>query len=117
MKNPVTRSKELFKLYEGLADAADGLEEEPAVDPRTGKSLEEIGSGVSALQERASSLGSSVEGNAAFMKSLDSEISKMTLRLQALGKDLAAGDERTAGIRKLAEKNAARLEQMRSIVA
>jgi peptide/nickel transport system permease protein len=42
MKDFATRSKELFELYEGLADTGADLEEEPAVDPRTGKPLEEI---------------------------------------------------------------------------
>lgn len=42
VKDPMTRSRELFKLYERLPDRGEGLEEEPAVDTRTGKSLEEI---------------------------------------------------------------------------
>jgi peptide/nickel transport system permease protein len=36
------RSRELFDLYAGLGDTTAVLEEEPAVDPRTGKPLEEI---------------------------------------------------------------------------
>jgi peptide/nickel transport system permease protein len=43
MNDTAARSEELFKLYEKAARAGDGFEEEePAVDPRTGKSLEEI---------------------------------------------------------------------------
>jgi peptide/nickel transport system permease protein len=42
MKSTAIRSKELFELYEGLADSGEGYEEEAAVDPRTGKSLEAI---------------------------------------------------------------------------
>ena len=43
MNDTAARSEELFKLYEEAARAGDGFEEEePAVDPRTGKSLEEI---------------------------------------------------------------------------
>ena len=43
MKDAATRSQELFKLYEGLADTGEGVEEaaEP-VDSVTGKSLEAI---------------------------------------------------------------------------
>ena len=37
-----TRSGELFDLYEKLPDSDEGYEEEAAVDPRTGKSLEAI---------------------------------------------------------------------------
>lgn len=42
MKDTATQSKELFELYEEVAAAGKGFEEEPAVDPRTGKSLEEV---------------------------------------------------------------------------
>jgi len=42
MKDAVARSAELFRLYEEAADRGEGFEEEPAVDLRTGKSLEEI---------------------------------------------------------------------------
>ena len=42
MKDTAIRSKELFELYEGVAAAGKGFEEEPAVDPRTGRPLEEI---------------------------------------------------------------------------
>jgi peptide/nickel transport system permease protein len=40
MKDTATRSRELFELYEGVTDST--VEQEPAVDLRTGKSLEEI---------------------------------------------------------------------------
>jgi peptide/nickel transport system permease protein len=42
MKDSTNHSEELFKLYENLPDTAAGLEEEPGVDARSGKSLEEI---------------------------------------------------------------------------
>ncbi len=42
MKDTEFRSEELFKLYEDLPDAGDTREEEPVVDLRTGKSLEQI---------------------------------------------------------------------------
>jgi peptide/nickel transport system permease protein len=42
MKDAETRSKELFNLYAELFDTGVVPEEEPAVDPRTGKPLEEI---------------------------------------------------------------------------
>ena len=41
MKDKVSQSEELYKLYEAMADK-EVLEEEPAIDPRTGKPLEEI---------------------------------------------------------------------------
>jgi peptide/nickel transport system permease protein len=42
MKDAETRSRELFERYAELSDTGAILEEEPAVDPRTGKPLEEI---------------------------------------------------------------------------
>jgi len=42
MKDAETRSRELFERYAELLDTGGVLEEEPAVDPRTGKPLEEI---------------------------------------------------------------------------
>jgi len=43
MKDAATRSQELFKLYEELADTGEGIEEAAEqVDPATGKSLEAI---------------------------------------------------------------------------
>ncbi len=42
MKDAAFRSEELFRLYEDLPDTGETPEEEPAVDPRTGKSLEQI---------------------------------------------------------------------------
>jgi peptide/nickel transport system permease protein len=42
MKDAETRSRELFERYAELSDTGAVLEEEPAVDPRTGKPLEEI---------------------------------------------------------------------------
>jgi peptide/nickel transport system permease protein len=43
MKDAATRSEELFELYEQVPGTGEGFEEEePAVDPRTGKSLEEV---------------------------------------------------------------------------
>ncbi len=41
MKDKISQSEELFKLYEDMANKAI-VEEEPEVDPRTGKPLEEI---------------------------------------------------------------------------
>jgi peptide/nickel transport system permease protein len=42
MKDKESRTEELFKLYEDLPAVGEELEEEPAVDPRSGKSLEEV---------------------------------------------------------------------------
>ena len=42
MKDTTSRSEELFNLYEELPGVGEGPEEEPAVDARTGKPLEEI---------------------------------------------------------------------------
>jgi peptide/nickel transport system permease protein len=42
MKDAATRSEELYKLYETLADTSTDLEEEASVDPRTGKLLETV---------------------------------------------------------------------------
>jgi len=42
VKDPATRSEELYELYEELADRGVGLEEEPALDLRTGKALEDV---------------------------------------------------------------------------
>ncbi len=42
MKNTADQSEKLFKLYEEVVDQGEDVEEEPPVDPRTGKPLEEI---------------------------------------------------------------------------
>jgi len=42
MKDAEIRSRELFECYAELPDTGAAFEEEPAVDPRTGKPLEEI---------------------------------------------------------------------------
>ncbi|TEU14023.1 MAG: hypothetical protein E3J25_05240, partial [Anaerolineales bacterium] len=42
VQDPRARSKELFKLYERLLDRGEGPEEEPTLDLRTGRSLEDI---------------------------------------------------------------------------
>jgi peptide/nickel transport system permease protein len=42
MKNPLTQSEELFQLYDTVVDTGEGSAEEPALDPRTGKPLEEV---------------------------------------------------------------------------
>jgi peptide/nickel transport system permease protein len=42
LKEPTTQSEELFKLYEKLPATDTAPEEEPAVDARTGRPLEEI---------------------------------------------------------------------------
>lgn len=42
MKDTTIQSEELFKLYEQISDTGEAAEEELAVDPRTGKSLEDI---------------------------------------------------------------------------
>jgi peptide/nickel transport system permease protein len=42
MSDADTRSEELYKLYEDLPAVGEELEEEPAVDPRSGRSLEEV---------------------------------------------------------------------------
>jgi peptide/nickel transport system permease protein len=40
--DPTTRSKRLFELYEQMAERGIRFEEEPAIDLRSGKSLEEV---------------------------------------------------------------------------
>ncbi len=42
MEDTVAQSEKLFELYEELHGASVDVEEEPAVDPRTGKPLEEV---------------------------------------------------------------------------
>ena len=42
MKDTDTRSDELYKLYEDLPAVGEEAEEEPALDARSGKSLEEV---------------------------------------------------------------------------
>lgn len=42
MKDTIAQSEKLFELYEGLPGAHADIEEEPAVDPRTGKPLEQV---------------------------------------------------------------------------